>query len=158
MRSLAVAAVALVGLSACTPQACDPSQAGFFSGIGCEASGSYGVRHQDQQYSLAQQNSLALQNRADAVDASARASDALVNRDEARRRLTNADRRTGQMKASLAAARRRRDVDQTRLGQAQAELTQLQRDRATLQRGASADQLRAFEERQQRLNDSISGL
>ena len=154
----AAAGIVLLGLAACTPQACDPSQAGFFSGIGCEASGSYGVRNQNQQLSLAQQNSLAMQNRADALSASDRANDALVSRDEARRRLASADRQTTRIRASLAAARNRRNVDQTRLDQAQAELAGLQRDRAALQRGASSDQLRAFEERQRRLNDSINGL
>ena len=153
-----VAGLALLGLAACTPQACDPSQAGFFSGIGCEASGSYGTRNQYQRSALAQESALALQNRANAIDASQRANEALVSRDEAQRRLASADRRTIQLRASLAAARNRRDVDQVRLNDAQAELTRLQRDRASLQRGASAEQLRALEERQQRLNDSITGL
>ncbi len=152
------AGLALLGLAACTPQACDPSQAGFFSGIGCEASGSYGTRNQYQRSALAQESALALQNRANAIDASQRANEALVSRDEAQRRLASADRRTIQLRASLAAARNRRDVDQVRLNDAQAELTRLQRDRASLQRGASAEQLRALEERQQRLNDSITGL
>lgn len=154
----AVAALALLGLAACTPQACDPSQAGFFSGIGCEASGSYGVRNQYQRSALAQESSLALQNRANAIDAGQRANDAILSRDEARRRLSSADRRTAQIRASLAAARNRRDVDQTRLDEAQSELARLQRDRTSLQRGASAEQIRAYEERQQRLNDSITGL
>lgn len=155
---IVIVGLALLGLAGCTPQACDPSQAGFFSGIGCEASGSYGVRNQYQRSALAQESSLALQNRANAIDASQRANDAIVNRDEAQRRLSSADRRTAQIRASLAAARSRRNVDQVRLDEAQSELARLQRDRASLQRGASAEQLRAFEERQQRLNDSITGL
>lgn len=155
----AVAVLALLGLAACTPQACDPSQAGFFSGIGCETSGSYGVRNQYQRSALAQESSLALQNRANAIDAGQRANDAILSRDEAQRRLSSADRRTTQIRASLAAARSRRNVDRTRLDEAQSELARLQRDRASLQRGgASAEQLRAYEERQQRLNDSITGL
>ena len=157
MRS-AIAVLALLGMAACSPQSCDPSQAGFLSGIGCEASGSYGVRNQYQRTALAQESSLALQNRANAIDAGQRANDAIVSRDEARHRLSVADRRTAQIRASLAAARNRRNVDQTQLNEAQSELVRLQRDRASLQRGASAEQLRAFEERQQRLNDSITGL
>lgn len=152
------AVLALLGLAACTPQACDPSQAGFFSGIGCETSGSYGVRNQYQRSALAQESSLALQNRANAIDAGQRANDAILSRDEAQRRLSSTDRRTAQIRASLAAARSRRNVDRTRLDEAQSELARLQRDRTSLQRGASAEQIRAYEERQQRLNDSITGL
>ena len=149
---------ALLGATACTPQACDPSQAGFFSGIGCEASGNYGVRHQYQESTLAQQNAAALQSRAAAVNEGQRANEALISRDQARRRLASSDRETAQLRARLAAARARGSVDQARLDQAQAEVAALQRQRAGLQNGGSPDQLRAYEERHRQLMDSLTGI
>ncbi len=149
---------ALLATAGCSPQACDPSQAGFFSGIGCEASGSYGVRNQYQQSALAQQNAAALQSRAAAVDEGQRANEALISRDQARRRLATSDRETQQLRGRLAAARQRGSVDQARLDQAQAEVDTLQRQRAGLQNGATADQLRAYEERHRRMMDSLTGI
>jgi len=147
----------LLSLGACTPQACDPSQAGFLSGIGCEASGSYGVRNQYQRSTLAQQNAVALQNRADALNEGSRANQALLNRDEARRRLATADRQTNELRARLNAARSR-GADQTQLNQAQAELAAIQQQRAGLAGGATADQIRAYEDRQRRLLDNLSAI
>ena len=157
MRPLAAVA-ALLCLAACTPQACDPSQAGFFSGIGCEASGSYATRNQYQRSTLAQQSAVAMQNRADALNEGARANQALLSRDEARRRLASADRQTGELRARLAAARSRGDVDGGRLSQAQAELADIQRQRAGLSNGATAEQLRAYEDRQRRLLENLSAI
>ena len=157
MKALALGA-ALLACAACTPQACDPSQAGFFSGIGCEASGSYGVRHNYQESTLAQQNAAALQNRAAAIDEGQRANEALISRDDARRRLASSDRETSQLRARLAAARARGSVSQARLDQAQAELDALQRQRAGLQNGATPDQLRAYQERHRQLLEDVSGI
>ena len=157
MRAV-LAAGALLGLAACTPQQCDPSQAGFFSGIGCAASGSYATRSQYQQVELAQQHAAAAQSRDQAQGEGARASQALLTRDQARQRLTAADRQTAQLRARLTAARARGSVDQARLNDTQAELDALQRQRAVLQRGATEEDLRALEDHQQRLRDEVSGL
>ncbi len=161
MRTVALLGSCLVVsalLGGCTPQACDPSRADFFSGIGCEASGSYTTRNQYQQSALAQQNAAVLQNRAAAADEGARANDALISRDQARRRLASSDRETAQLRARLAAARARGGADQARLDEAQAEVAALQRQRAGLQNGATADQLREYEERHRRVMDSLTGI
>jgi chromosome segregation ATPase len=158
MRAV-LAAGALLGLAACTPQQCDPSQAGFFSGIGCAASGSYATRNQYQQVELSQQRAAAAQSRDQAQGEGARASQALVTRDQARRRLATVDQQNTRLRARLAAARTRGDVDRTRLDAAQAELDGLQSQRAALQgRGATDEDLRALEDHQRRLRDEVSGL
>ncbi len=157
MRAVLAAGV-LLGLAACTPQQCDPSQAGFFSGIGCAASGSYATRNQYQQVELSQQRAAAMQGRDQAQGEGARASQALLTRDQARRRLVAADQQTAQLRARLTAARARGGVDQARLNDAQAELDALQRQRAGLQRGATDEDLRALEDHQRRLRDEVSGL
>lgn len=149
---------ALLGLAACSPQACDPSQAGFFSGIGCEASGSYGVRNQYQRSTLAQQNAVALQSRADALNEGSRANQALLSRDQARQRLSASDRQTADLRARLAAARRNGTLDAARLNQAQAELASIQQQRNGLAGGATPDQIRAYEEQHRRLMESLSAI
>ena len=98
MRAL-LAGGALLGLAACTPQQCDPSQAGFLSGIGCAASGSYATRNQYQTIrACAAERIAASQNRVQAQEEGARASQALVTRDQARRRLGAVDRQTAQLR------------------------------------------------------------
>ena len=157
MRAL-LAGGALLGLAACTPQQCDPSQAGFFSGIGCAASGSYATRSQYQQVELAQQRAAAAQSRDQAQYEGAQAREALLTRDQARRRLASVDQRTAQLRARLNAARARGGVDQSRLNDAQAELDALQRQRAALGRGATDEDMRALESRERRLRDQVSGI
>ena len=156
MRAL-LAGGALLGLAACTPQQCDPSQAGFLSGIGCAASGSYATRNQYQQSELAQQSIAASQSRAQAQDEGARASQALVTRDQARRRLGAVDRQTAQLRTRLNAARARGEISQIRLSDAEAELNALQRERAGLQGAATDEQLRALESHERRLRDQLTG-
>ena len=148
----------LLGLSACSAQQCDPSQAGFLSGIGCEASGSFATRNQNQQAALAQQNAAALQGRAQAQSEGARASQALLTRDQARRRLGTFDQQTAQLRARLNAARARGSLDQVRLSDAQAELDALQRQRAGLQGAATEEQVRALDAQRRRLADQLSGI
>lgn len=155
MRAL-LAGGALLGLAACTPQQCDPSQAGFFSGIGCAASGSYATRNQYQQVELGQQRAAAAQSRDQAQDAGARASQALLTRDQSRQRLGALDQQTAQLRARLNAARARGGVDQVRLNDAQSELDALQRQRAALARNATDEDVRRLEDRERRLRDQLS--
>lgn len=145
-------------LGACAPGQCDPSQAGFLSGIGCETGGSYRVRNQVQQSTLAQQNDNALQARAAAQDEQSRATDAVLTRDQARRRLNTVDQQARQLRARLNAARRRGTVDQVRLDQAQQELDGLQRQRAQVPGQATDEQVRALEARQRRSAELMSGI
>ena len=154
----ALAALAALGLSACAPGQCDPSQAGFLSGIGCETSGSYATRSQYQQSALAQQNANTLQMRAAAADEGARANQAVLSRDQAQGRLSAVDRQTAQLRARLNAARARGGADQARLEAAQAELATLERQRAQVPAGATEDQVRALEARRRRLAEQMSGL
>ena len=156
MRAV-LAGSALLALAGCSSQQCDPSQAGFLSGIGCAASGSYAARNQYQQSVLAQQSTAASQNRVLAHDEGARASQALVTRDEARRRLGAVDRQIAQLRTRLSAARARGDVSQIRLSDEQAELNALQRQRAEVQGVATDEQLRALENQQRRLRDQLTG-
>ncbi len=147
----------LLGLAACSPQQCDPSQAGFLSGLGCAASGSYAARNQYQQSELAQQSTAASQSRDQAQGEGARASQALLTRDQTRRRLGAVDRQTAQLRTRLNAARVRGGVSQIRLSDAQAELDALQRERAGLHGAATDEQLRVLEDHQRRLRDQITG-
>jgi len=152
-----LAGSALLGLAACSPQQCDPSQAGFLSGLGCAASGSYATRNQYQQSELAQQSTAASQSRGQAQDEGARASQALLTRDQARQRLGAVDRQTAQLRTRLNAARVRGGVSQIRLSDAQAELDALQRERAGLHGAATDEQIRALEDHGRRIRDQLTG-
>ena len=154
----ALVVLAAAGLAGCAPGACDPSQAGFLSGIGCEASGNYTTRSQYQQSALAQENANALQMRAAASNEGARANQAVLSRDQARGRLSAIDRQTSQLRARLNAARARGGADQARLDAAQTELGALERQRAQVPQGATEDQVRALEAQRRRLAEQMSGI
>lgn len=157
MRRLLVLAAA-AALAGCAAGNCDPSQAGFLSGIGCEASGSYTSRNQTQQSILAQQRAAALQERAGASAAQSDAVSAQLTADQRRRRLGTLDRETGQLRARLASLRARGTADEAQLGQAQSELDNLQRQRAALPPAATDAQVRAVEEQRQRLLNALAGI
>ena len=157
MRGLPIVG-ALLGLAACSAQQCDPSQAGFLSGIGCEASGSYTTRNQYQQSELGQRSADALQSRVRAQDEGARAGQAMVTRDQARQRLGAIDRQAIEFRARINAARARGTVDQVRLTEAQDQLDALQRQRTTLRGDATEAQLRNLEAQRRRVNDQLSGI
>lgn len=154
----ALVLLAAAGLAGCAPGACDPSQAGFLSGIGCDASGSYATRSQYQQSALAQENANALQMRAAASNEGARANQAVLSRDQAQGRLSAIDRQTSQLRARLNSARARGGADQARLDAAQAELGALERQRAQVPQGATEDQVRALEAQRRRLAEQMSGI
>ena len=149
---------AVLAVPACAPGQCDPSQAGFISGIGCEASGSYATRNQYQQSALAQQNANALQARASAQDEQSRANEALLSRDQARRRLGSVDVQTRSLRQRLASARSRGSVDRARLDQAQTELDALERQRAGLNQGATESQVRALEAQRRRAAEAVGAM
>ena len=157
IRRIAVLAV-LAALPGCAPGACDPSQAGFLSGIGCEASGSYTTRNRYQQSALAQESGNALQARAAAGEERSRVADALVTRDQARTRLNAIDAETRRLRARLAAARARGTSDSGRLGAAQAELDALQQERSRLGSSTSDADLRALEARRRRAAEAMGGI
>ena len=157
MRALGAVA-ALVALAGCAPGQCDPSQAGLLSGIGCETSGGYAARNQYQQSALAQQNAGMLQMRAAASDENARASQAVLSRDQARNRLNVVDRQTSQLRARLNAARARGSADRGRLDAAQSELNALERQRSQLPQAATEEQMRALEAQRRRLSEQLSGI
>lgn len=159
MKSTAAAVLAgLSGLAGCAPGACDPSQAGFLSGIGCEASGNYAIRNRYQQSALSQESANALQAHAAAGEERSRASDALVTRDQARARLGAIDAETRRLRAHLAAARARGTAESSRLEAAQADLDALLQQRRQVTAGASDAELQALEARRRRAVEAISGI
>lgn len=159
MKPIAAAVLAgLSGLAGCAPGACDPSQAGFLSGIGCEASGNYATRNRYQQSALSQESANALQAHAAAGEERSRASDALVTRDQARARLGAIDAETRRLRARLAAARARGTAESGRLEAAQADLDALLQQRRQVTAGASDAELQALEARRRRAVEAISGI
>ncbi len=158
MRGLSAALLAGIAVAGCSAQQCDPSQAGFLSGIGCEAGGSYRTRNQAQQSALAQENANALQARATAQDEQGRANQAVLSRDQARQRLGAVDRDTRALRARLASARARGTSDRGRLDAAQTELDSLQRQRSGLGTNATDAQVQALEAQRRRAAELLGGI
>jgi chromosome segregation ATPase len=152
------AALSLAALAGCAAGSCDPSQAGFFSGIGCEASGAYGARNQMQRSALAQSRSQALQEEAGAGQAQSEAASAEASLNERRRQLDTLDRETASLRARLGRLRGSNRVDQGRLAVARAQLDELQRRRAALPASASEAQIEELERKRTALFDVAKGL
>lgn len=153
MRGLALAG--LVALAGCASGNCDPSQAGFLSGIGCEASGGFKARNQAQQKQLSQDSANASAAQDSQLREQSRATNAILTRDDARQRLGALDRRTAQLRSRLAGLRRSGSQSQAQLNEAEAQLAALQRQRSG---GATSDaQMRALEERQRRAAELLGG-
>ena len=157
MRKLALAA--LLGVAGCASGNCDPSQAGFFDGIGCQTSGAYDQRQYQLQNNLsaARANLYNQQGRADAAAASADA--ARSERDRSARNLQAMGRENATLQARLNAAARRDGADRALVAQRQSELSQLERDRAAAAaRGADPAEVQRLEQRRRALLDAASNL
>lgn len=149
----------LAGLAGCAPGNCDPSQAGFFDGISCQASGAYDTRQNQLQGNLAaaRANLYTQQGRADAAAADADA--AQTQRDNAARNLQTMARENAVLRARLNAAARRDGANRTLVAQRQAELARLEQDRAAAQQsGASPGQVQQLEQRRRALVEAAANL
>lgn len=138
--------------SACSPQSCDPSQAGFISGIGCEASGSFNQRNQAQQSQLAAARTRALQEDANAAAAQGDATRAQMSLAERRRRVSALDSQIAAARRRLATLQQSNGVDQDRLQRARAAVQNAQAERASVSPQSSGAQLDAT---QRRLSDIL---
>ena len=152
------AMAALAALAGCSAAACDPSQAGFLSGIGCEASGSYTQRNQAQQASLAQSRAAALQERAGAAQAQDEATGAQMALDERRRRLGAIDAQNATLRRRLATLQGNNRVNQAQLASAQAQLSEINRRRASLPAAPDPAAVRDLERQQQNLQATVRDL
>ncbi len=150
--------IGAAALAGCTPGACDPSQAGFLSGIGCEASGSYGQRSAALQTQLQSSRASALQERANALDAQQDAAASQGELARSRQRLRSIDSQNATLQRRLATLRASNRVDQGRLAGAQSQLAELSRRRASL--GARPDDasVRDLERQQHDLEGVVRGL
>jgi len=142
------ALIAAAAVAGCAGQNCDPSQAGFLSGIGCEASGQFAARNQAQQQQLSQENANAASAQSAQQREQSRETNAILTRDQARQRLNAVDRQNTQLRARVAALRRSGNADRAQLSEAERELNDIQRARAS---GPNSDaDIRALEARQRR--------
>ena len=150
--------LASAGLAGCSAAACDPSQAGFISGIGCASSGAYSQRTQALQTQLTSSRSAALQERANAIEADQEASDSQVALADTRARLGAVDRQNAALAQRLAALRASNRVDQTRLANAQAQFDAISRRRATLAAAPDDGSVLDLQRQQQRLLGVMKGM
>lgn len=147
----ALAGVGLALLAGCAAQDCDPRNAGFLSGIGCAASGSYGQRTAYQQQALGAASTQALDARDAAIEQGDRATNAQAAATAATRRLRQMDASIDGLRAQLSATQRRAGTDQARLAEARGELARLEQERAAAGRAPSEQQLRELDRRRRSL-------
>lgn len=156
VRLLTLACSALV--AGCTASSCDPSQAGFFSGIGCEGSGAYTQRNQAQQTQLAASRSATLSERANAAQAEDAAYSSQFALNAKRQRLQVLDQQNSALQRRLAAAQANNRVDQAQLASAQAQLADLQYQRASLSVSSTDTSVRDYEQKQQKMLSIITDM
>lgn len=157
MRWIVLGSVAMLAGCATTPGACDPTQAGFFSGISCESSGAYGSRDTSLRSNLASARANLASDRMRANDANVDAGAALDDQARARSALSRVRQQNTSLRARLDAASRREGANVSAINQQRAELSQLERDRASAERGGSSpDAVRDIQRRQKALLDATS--
>ncbi len=155
----AVAAVAVLGLAGCSSQqACDPTQTGFISGLGCAMGGGY----QNRQDTLNDTRVSAQQN---AATQQADAASAQRQQQIAQQTLAQRRARVAQQDRELAGLRNRLQLAQARgasgpqMQEAQDALAESQRLRtAAAQSDADLAARSAAQERLRRSLDALAGL
>jgi hypothetical protein len=138
-------------LAGCAPSNCDPSQAGFISGIGCEASGAYSQRRQMQQAQLASSRASVLAERANAAAAQDEAAMSQAALRDRQQRLRAVDSQNAALRRRLATLRASNSVDQSRLAAAQGQLDELNRERANIATAPDDVSVRDLETQQKKL-------
>jgi len=145
-------------LAGCAAGNCDPSQAGFISGIGCETSGAYSQRNQMQQAQLASSRASVLAERANAAEAQDDAAMSQAALRDRQQRLRAVDSQNVTLRRRLAALRANNSVDQSRLAAAQGQLDELNRRRADVGTVPDDASVRDLEAQQRRLLAIVKGI
>lgn len=158
MKSTLVLMALVVGLVGCASGNCDPDQAGFIGGIGCQASGAYGQRTQSLQAQLSASRSAALQERAAALSAQQDAAASETALAERRQQLQAIDRQNAVLQRKLRALQASNRIDKARLAKANAELASVKQQRATAGPNPDDAELRDLQQHQQRLQNVVSSL
>jgi septal ring factor EnvC (AmiA/AmiB activator) len=150
--------IPLLGLCGCVVSNCDPNTAEFFSGIACEASGTYGAHEQVQRQTLnSARKDLATQR----ANAAAAAEDAAA----AQNRVAMLRGQLSAMQQDDARLRRRLDMAEARDAGARDRIRELRRQldthRDDVQRASAHPdpaEVEALERRRQQIIDAASAM
>jgi hypothetical protein len=140
-------------LAACAGGSQDPARAGFFDGLRNLSDGTYTVRQDQRQATLAAREADAMEARAAALSAERGAAAAAARRSEAERRLARLATDLRADEARIAALRDERRAEAARLS-AQARSIEAERAEAA-RRGADQGALAGLEARQQALRRAV---
>ena len=157
MRRHVAAAAALLLLAGCAREE-DPSKAGFFSGIGNLATGSYDRRLEQRQQELSEAERLKQQMAARAAesDRQREQSEAALRNRQAR--LARLDGDIDRLQLRLDTLKRQRTGDATRLRDAERRLAGLRDERRQAAPAGDDAELRDIEQRLRTMDRAIAGL
>jgi hypothetical protein len=145
-----------LALGACAAQTCNPSTAGFFSGIGCEVSGANAQNEQALQRTLGNARQELARQRA-----AAQAADAQRSVDEAtlaamQARLRDTARQDAQLRRQVEAARARQGADAAAVQRAQTELGGLEAARRAAATAPNPAAMEDVDRRRRAVMDAIT--
>jgi chromosome segregation ATPase len=157
LRRAAVLLPLLLAAGCATPN-CDPRNAGFFDGLGNEASGCYARNQQRQEQELAAARADLARQRA--ATAAAQADAAAATRDLAamQERLNAVAAESHTMRGRIAAARARQNADLAAVQRAQDQVDALARDVSRARAAPNPAAVQELERRRQELLRTTQGL
>jgi chromosome segregation ATPase len=132
-------AVLMLALSSCTAAQCDPTQADFFSGVGCSVGSGYGQRTNALQNTLASEQSRDIAARQEAAQQQRIAAASEADLAALQRRVSEMQRNQAKLRQQLAQAQQRRGAQDATLQQARGELDRLDRKIGEQQASRSPD-------------------
>src|SRR5689334_11302105 len=157
MRLRVGAVAALILLAGCAREE-DPAKAGFFSGLGNAATGTYERRLDDRQRELSETQQLKEQLAARAADSDRRRTVSEAELQNRQARLATVDDELGRLKRRLDELKRQRSGDQARLRDAERRLAELRREREQAVGATDEAQIRDLEQRTRIMDRAIAGL
>jgi hypothetical protein len=155
-----VVPILVLALGGCSAAQCDPSQADFFSGIGCTGGGGYAQRTKALQNTLATEQTWGMAALQQAGEQEQAAAAAEAEAEVLRRKISDMQRSQVELRQKLAAAQQRRGAQPAYLQRARRELDQLDTKLREQQTGVSPDPatMRQIERDQNQLLQQISRL
>jgi hypothetical protein len=155
--AIAAGCAIFLALAGCAREE-DPAKAGFFSGIGNLATGTYDQRLEQRQQELSEAERLKQQMAARAAESDRQRGVSETALREREARVARLDDELDRMQRRLDTLKRQRTGDEARLRDAQRQLADLREERQRAAPSGDDAELRDIEQRLQTMDRAIAGL